>query len=101
MFHCYHSIGICDHGEKYSFFTDWVLSLVDTVTNFPIKISKLSCSFIYLQLVYLMTPSVTENMELYDVQATDIVAHISSGKCGKINTSASIVVIFICFVIHH
>jgi hypothetical protein len=34
-------------------------------------------------------------------QATDVVAHILSGKCGKINTSAAIVIIFICFVIHH
>jgi hypothetical protein len=64
------------------------------VTNFQVKISKLLCSFIYLQLVYLMTPYVTENMGLYDVQATDVVAHILSVKCGKINTSAAIVVNF-------
>jgi hypothetical protein len=31
-----------------------------------------------------MTPSVTENIALYDVQATDVVPHVVSGKCGKI-----------------
>jgi hypothetical protein len=35
---------------------NWVLSLVDMVTNFPVKISELFCSSIYLQLVYIMTP---------------------------------------------
>jgi hypothetical protein len=34
-------------------------------------------------------------MGLYGVQAADAVAHILSGKCGKINTSAAIVIIFI------
>lgn len=76
-----------------------MLSLVDMVANFPVKMSKLSCSFIYLRLVYLIVPEITENMGLYDVQATDVVAHIVSGKCGKNNTSAAIVVICMCFVI--
>jgi len=39
-------------------------------------------------------------MGLYDVQAADVVAHILSGKCGRINISVAIVIIFICFVIH-
>jgi len=40
-------------------------------------------------------------MGLYDVQQTDAAAHLLIGKCGKINTSAAFVIIFICFVIHH